>query len=1334
MFSEAYPRMSDSPPPDIHYPNTSSFQGIPDPSVVGSAPDTPPISSQPALAGLNILSITTSQLQAIHTGGGSYNPTPVSDAPGLFEQTTEAGDNPLPTLPLDVALAMVAPYEPTPSYTIDDNNRRAPSERLDDEARPFPITQPQGDLTQEDVRTIYTIMQAHLPAPPTLPSMFCAEEDRLTPRPGPTKEARLVTQELLTELLNSCLGYAGYCLASDLEGCTDLNIPFDALELTDHAHALVCALDAGMEHGHDNAAPYTALPQRDWFRLANALIAAIICGSIRTRGFSQMKLINSDVLPDPCLLGPGVDMLITTGAFLQALAEQLAGEIDIRNDRSTGEQIVTYFDWVKEQAMVTACKLAELEARADTAPSLAQIERWEKEAVHTLKEEFHTAFLQSTAGVQAMEKMVQNVQEHEVTVKARRNVVQMVETGLLNNRGEMVGIEREAKANLMACFSAESSNQEDEWRRAYFERLMERLKGRHTDARLVPDETASQFVRDISGAINAEVESHVDRLIRTIELTAKEAYAEETSHIVARAELKARHDAKEQADLAYKTIFDRDMKVNHALSDISLENIRKEFRVQLEVQKEHTRKECAEAATEELDVFQASVSRPHRTFPNEESSVMEVAQWAKSHGYRLLENTDEERSGKCQDLGQGRKRDCSGSIRSRSSSITSWGPLPSPKTPKSGHLLSEMMDDAFGCTPTGPRRPESPEPSLMAIDKSAVQQLQGVADDLHAQKKDTKQTATASLHNPNNQMAISPTAGKAAESVMSPRPSKTVAPKPPSAPPAASSSTTDPTLLAILATLTHLSGDVKGLSDRLTSVKTGTSRDPRPHPPKPTPAAAAPVSMPNRPKNPTIDLKSRVIPSLTPKANKPPLPPAAPSARVDKADAFATYIDNYDDEFPDTLPTAPTAAPSKAAPAQAAEWVEVKTRPNHKQGIINLDYTTVAQTNAVQNQAAQVKHSLNRMTTGGPMRSPGQSSGPNTTIITIVRSGGLVDNQAEENKIRQLSEQFLIMSARLAIEQITAASISVVGGWWVVKANKKGNRRRNGNFNFMVAGHVPHERILPFQHIFLEHLKVSAVVTAGNWVWENLRNVPTIDPLGNIAGPGVLLKEMRQNPILADLSFPQMPHYTCNPNNLCDTATVAFAYLDATGKVARSAGAEGVWMFGIRVQFVCTGDSPVFTQCGKCHELGHVTVGCAMTRNSSKCYRCGGAHESGSHDEKCKATTHRIGGVCDCAFPCLLCKQTGHHCRSKECPKRGPFRPPPLASAKNPNPSPAAAPPAPAAPTTTGPKPKAKKSKATTKPTEDKVLTQREEPKDSPSPPPGPSLQLRPKGQHSATS
>jgi hypothetical protein len=41
-----------------------------------------------------------------------------------------------------------------------------------------------------------------------------------------------------------------------------------------------------------------------------------------------------------------------------------------------------------------------------------------------------------------------------------------------------------------------------------------------------------------------------------------------------------------------------------------------------------------------------------------------------------------------------------------------------------------------------------------------------------------------------------------------------------------------------------------------------------------------------------------------------------------------------------------------------------------------------------------------------------------------------------------------------------------------------------------------------------------------------------------------------------------------------------------------------------------------------------------------------------------------VGGKCDCTFPCLLCKQTGHTCRDRKCSKRGAFPAPPLTSAK----------------------------------------------------------------------
>jgi hypothetical protein len=202
MYSDAYPRMSDSPPQDIHYPNTTSFQGIPDPSVVGSAPDTPPISSQPKLAGSNILSITTSQLNALHTTGGSYQPTPfqpelagnntlsistsqlnalhtvggsyqptpVSDAPGLFERTADTHFNPLPGLPLSVALQMVAPYNPTPTQDPQYDNERSVShncEESDDGPSPFEGTAP--DSTPLERRDIYTALLNYLPLPARLP-------------------------------------------------------------------------------------------------------------------------------------------------------------------------------------------------------------------------------------------------------------------------------------------------------------------------------------------------------------------------------------------------------------------------------------------------------------------------------------------------------------------------------------------------------------------------------------------------------------------------------------------------------------------------------------------------------------------------------------------------------------------------------------------------------------------------------------------------------------------------------------------------------------------------------------------------------------------------------------------------------------------------------------------------------------------------------------------------------------------------------------------------------------------------------------------------------------
>jgi hypothetical protein len=556
-----------------------------------------------------------------------------------------------------------------------------------------------------------------------------------------------------------------------------------------------------------------------------------------------------------------------------------------------------------------------------------------------------------------------------------------------------------------------------------------------------------------------------------------------------------------------------------------------------------------------------------------------------------------------------------------------------------------MVDNNRTPTPTHTRNIE-----LMVIERSSVQTLQMGMEDLHKRKEAANQTVAASLHAPANQMAVSPIpvpAPLAAESVISTRPL-----------PAQTTPPVDPTLAAILSALDRIQSSVDSLDKRVKAVEKPAPRS------KPNPEAAAAVSMPKRPfqvrpSNPVIDLKAKVT---TPRLPKPTaLPPASPPHRVDDLDAFESYREDYNVDFPST--SAPRPAPPKAAQAKAAEWIEVKSQPNHRQGIINLDYATVARSEQVRNTVAQVTQAQNRTPQGGPQRRLADRPAANETIITIVRNGGS-ESKAEEEAIRALSPAFIILAARTKIEQLTKHTIVLVGGWWVSKLDKKGHKRRNGNFNFTAAGTVSHEQVLQFQHVFLEHLKVGAIVTAGNWVWAQLRHVRTTDHQQNVAGPDILIKEMRRNAVLANVPIPQMPHYACAPHNLGEYATVVFAYMDHTGKIAKEAAEKGIWMFGERCQFVRLGDSPVFTQCGKCHELGHVTNMCPLPRNAARCYRCGGAHESGSHDFLCKANTHKVGGKCDCAYPCLLCKQTGHTCRDRKCSKRGAFPAPPLASAK----------------------------------------------------------------------
>jgi hypothetical protein len=916
--------------------------------------------------------------------GGSYQPTPVSDALRLFERTANTHFDPLPSLPLSVALQLVAPYNPTPTQDPQHDNERSVEhdrEATDEGPSPFEGTAPDG--TPLERRDIYAALLNHLPFPARLPLEGSSIEDHYVPDKEDALEHTKITDELLAEILEDRLGYSGYILESDIRCRKDVNIQLDGLVISDYVHALVAALDCGMEPRNIREIPYQALSQVEWFRVANALLAAIARGIIRSKEFTRAKNLSMELIPDNLPRGPGVDMPLTTGALLQALAEQIAGEIDIRNDRSTGEQIVAYFDWAKESAMKGAAKLAEHEAKTAHAPLAAQIAFWKKEAETELKEGYRDDFLCSPEGLEAMEQFVRSIQSHDVTREARRNVVRMIENALLTNKGEMIRIEREAKANLIAHFSAESNAQEDEWRAAYFARLMERLKGGHTDARLVPGETASQFVRDVAGAINAEVESRVDRMVKTVDQTAREAYQSEMDRIVAKATAKGAADATAKADVAYKVTMERDAKVNLVRTDIALQNVRVEYEQQLVVLQKQARAELDIELHANITSFRERVRGD--IGPLDNVLLEEITQWVESRGYQLTEIDREAPPTKraVTTTGEGKKRRQAGEQRSRSSSIASFTAPPSPTAPvtppmrmPSMHTL--MVDNNRTPTPIHTRNLE-----LMDIEKSTVQKLQSGMEDLHKQKEEANQTVAASLHAPANQMAVSPTsvpAMVAAESVISTRPL-----------PAQTTPPADPMLAAIMAALDRIQSSVDSLDKQVKAVEKPTQCT------KPIPSAAAAVSMPNkptqpRPTNPVIDLKAKVT---TPRPSKPTtLVPASPPPWVDDLEAFESYRADYDIDFPQA--SVSKSAPSRAAQTKAAEWVEVKLQPNHRRGIINLDYATMAWSEQVRNKAAQVTQAQNRTPQGGPQKRPADRPAANETIITIVRGGGSEDRREEE--------------------------------------------------------------------------------------------------------------------------------------------------------------------------------------------------------------------------------------------------------------------------------------------------------------------------------------------------
>jgi hypothetical protein len=209
---------------------------------------------------------------------------------------------------------------------------------------------------------------------------------------------------------------------------------------------------------------------------------------------------------------------------------------------------------------------------------------------------------------------------------------------------------------------------------------MERLKGGHTDARLVPGETASQFVRDVAGAINAEVESRVDRMVKTVEQTAREAYQSEMDRIVAKATAKElQTPPPEQTKHTSHHGTRRQSQPWHEQTSCSKHQ--DGVRTQLLVLQQQTKAELEIELHNNISSFRERVRGD--IGPMDNVLLEEITKWVELRGYQLTEIDREVPPTKRADVGtgEGKKRRRAGEQRSRSSSIASFTAPPSPAAP-----------------------------------------------------------------------------------------------------------------------------------------------------------------------------------------------------------------------------------------------------------------------------------------------------------------------------------------------------------------------------------------------------------------------------------------------------------------------------------------------------------------------------------------------------------------------------------------------------------------------------------------------------------------------------
>ncbi|KAN0140925.1 hypothetical protein V8E53_001369 [Lactarius tabidus] len=522
-----------------------------------------------------------------------------------------------------------------------------------------------------------------------------------------------------------------------------------------------------------------------------------------------------------------------------------------------------------------------------------------------------------------------------------------------------------------------------------------------------------------------------------------------------------------------------------------------------------------------------------------------------------------------------------------------------------------------------------------------------------------RQTATASLHNPANQMDTNLSA--------------------PPLPPSASTAPQDP-LTAILAGITNLTMKMEGFETCLMAVEKGETparhHQSRPAPPrpalKPGPKGILINSMPKAPPK----IPPRPVPDITPPTAAPPPVTLAANLLTSEGQGNATeamseqfqhshlseeewnalspeeqkckrYQDNklrkkrvaekarIDD--PESFPPLPTADPNL--------FIVVTKQSVHNQQNMSSFAGAAHAAQAIPQQPAQATSATNAVNNL-------------TTEVMIMRDGGLKD-ETTERAICSLNRSDHHESLHCYGTNGRETPPIPSRRRWAGSANI------SGNFVYVFNGNIKFAAVAPFGTTLITPLKRGLMVPAQGWVWMQLQNVPVSDENGVVCDSDRLTAEVQHNAVMARALLCTPVHWQHSPTAIMGDASAMalMPIVDEDRSLIRNIQANNIHMFGRQIKFVIVGNRPALIQCGRVHMLGHNTRSslCKTPPHAVCCYKCGGPHHTQQHTFYCKGK-HADARHCNCKLKCILCSNTGHHTRSQQCPKRGDFRPPMLVS------------------------------------------------------------------------